>query len=163
MVDWEAIGAIGEVLGAAAVVVTLGYLSVQIRHAKVATTDQSRLYRATAVREMILETCRDDTLRLLQTRSWGVEPYYKAMAEDLGLTLEDATKLDWGNGYYFWMWWGQYASTTDTKDKRELEHIIASLGGTPGMRAHWEKSPLSRPLLDRDYVKFVDGILAKSE
>jgi hypothetical protein len=29
--NWEAIGAIGEVLGAAAVVVTLGYLAVQIR------------------------------------------------------------------------------------------------------------------------------------
>ena len=29
--NWEAIGAIGEVLGAAAVVITLGYLAVQIR------------------------------------------------------------------------------------------------------------------------------------
>ena len=29
--NWEAIGAIGEVVGAAAVVVTLGYLAVQIR------------------------------------------------------------------------------------------------------------------------------------
>ena len=29
--NWEAIGAVGEVLGAAAVVVTLGYLAVQIR------------------------------------------------------------------------------------------------------------------------------------
>ena len=29
--NWEAIGAIGEVLGAAAVVVTLGYMAVQIR------------------------------------------------------------------------------------------------------------------------------------
>jgi len=30
--DWNAIGAIGEVLGAVAVVVSLGYLAVQIRH-----------------------------------------------------------------------------------------------------------------------------------
>jgi hypothetical protein len=162
-VNWEAVGAIGEVLGAAAVVVTLGYLAVQVRHAKNATADQSRIYRATAVREMILETCRDDTLRKLQTKSWGMESYYQAMADELGLPLEDATKLDWGNGYYFWMWWGQYASTIHRRDRRELEHIIATLGGTPGMRAHWEKSPLTRPLLDRRYVRFVDGILARTE
>ena len=30
--NWEAIGAVGEVLGAIGVVVTLGYLAVQIRH-----------------------------------------------------------------------------------------------------------------------------------
>jgi len=159
--NWEAIGAIGEVLGAAAVVLTLGYLAVQVRHAKAATADQSRLYRATAAREVILETSRDETLRMLQTKSWGMEQYYQAMAEELGLTIEEATKLDWGNAYYFWMWWGQYASTTDSKDGKELEHIIAINGGLPGMRAHWENSPLSRPLLDSDYVKFVDAILAK--
>ena len=54
--NWEAIGAVGEVLGAIAVVITLGYLAVQVRHAKAATADQSRIYRATAVREMALET-----------------------------------------------------------------------------------------------------------
>jgi hypothetical protein len=30
--NWEAIGAVGEVLGAATVLITLGYLAVQIRH-----------------------------------------------------------------------------------------------------------------------------------
>ena len=158
--NWEAIGATGEVLGAAAVVVTLIYLAVQVRHAKAATADQSRIYRATAVREMIIETCRDDKLRMLQTKSWGLEPYYQTMASELGLSIEEATKLDWGNGYYFWMWWGQYASTIHSRDRKELEHIIANLGGTPGMQAHWENSPLTRPLLDREYVKFVDAILA---
>lgn len=42
--DWEAIGAIGEVLGALAVVATLMYLAVQVRHAAAvakATTQQS--------------------------------------------------------------------------------------------------------------------------
>lgn len=30
--NWEAIGAVGEILGAIAVLITLGYLAVQIRH-----------------------------------------------------------------------------------------------------------------------------------
>ena len=36
--NWEAVGAIGEILGAAGVIVTLGYLAAQIR----ANTRQSR-------------------------------------------------------------------------------------------------------------------------
>ena len=160
--NWEAIGAVGEVLGATAVVITLGYLAVQVRHAKAATADQSRIYRATAVREMALETCRDEQLRMLQTKSWGMEPYYQEMAEKQGISLEDATKLDWGNAYYFWMWWGQFASTIQGSDLKELENIVAGVGGIPGMREHWEHSPLSRPLLDERFVKFVDGVLAKT-
>lgn len=37
MINWEAIGAVGEVLGAIGVVVTLGYLAVQIRENSKAT------------------------------------------------------------------------------------------------------------------------------
>ena len=48
--DWEAISAIGEILGAAAVVLTLGYVAIQVRHAKNATADQNRLERARGVR-----------------------------------------------------------------------------------------------------------------
>ena len=40
--NWEAIGAIGEVLGAFAVVMTLLYLAVQVKYAKNATTDATR-------------------------------------------------------------------------------------------------------------------------
>lgn len=160
--NWDAIGAVGELLGAAAVVLTLGYLAVQVKHAKAATADQSRIYRAEAVREIILETCRDDSLRLLQTRNWGLEPFYQELADELGLTLEEATKLDWGNGYYFWMWWGQFASTTEEKDQKELQNVIANLGGTPGLKSHWHSSPLSRPLLDKEFVGFIDEILGAS-
>lgn len=32
MINWDAVGAIGEILGAAAVVISLGHLAVQIRH-----------------------------------------------------------------------------------------------------------------------------------
>ena len=37
MYNWEAIGAIGEILGAIAVVATLAYLAVQIRESRTAT------------------------------------------------------------------------------------------------------------------------------
>ncbi len=160
--NWEAIGAIGELLGASAVVITLVYLAMQVKHAKAATAGQSRLYRATAVREIVLKTIEDDDLRTLQTLDWGLEPYYAQKAEELGLTLKEVTKIDWGHGYYYWMWWGQYSSTTEKRDLEELGNIITKLGALPGMKKHWEESPLSRPLLDTKFVAFVDDIFAKS-
>ena len=158
-INCEAIGAVGEIMGAMAVVITLIYLAVQVRHAKAASADQSRIYRATRIAEVMLETCRNDALRMSQTRDWGMEPYDENLAREIGTTVEEATRLDWGNGYYFWMWWGQYASTTESKDNEELKHIVKSLGGSPGMRNHWKHSPISRPLLEDEFVTFVDEIL----
>ena len=159
--NWEAISSIGEMVGALAVVVTLGYLAEQVKHAKAATADNSRLIRANGVREMCLEMCRNDALRMTQTKNWGFGVYYEELAEKLGDSVEEATRVDWANCYYFWMYWGQYSSTTETRDLNELEHVISGLCSTPGMKLSWETSPLIRPLLQEDFVAFVDGIVAK--
>lgn len=41
-VNWDAIGAVGEILGAIAVVATLGYLAIQTRHNVAATQTNTR-------------------------------------------------------------------------------------------------------------------------
>lgn len=53
--NWEAIGAMGEIVGAAAVVATLGYLAVQIRH----STKVARSATRQAIAEMTMSTARD--------------------------------------------------------------------------------------------------------
>ena len=93
--NWEAIGAIGEIIGAAAVVLTLGYLAVQIRQntrvvrlsAFQTTTDRqhqwfvelardpevARVYSAGLVDPNSLnenERTRFDALVLMQMRNW---------------------------------------------------------------------------------------------
>ena len=45
MINWEAVGAIGEIVGATAVVLTLFYLAAQVRHS-------SKLARNTAMQEV---------------------------------------------------------------------------------------------------------------
>ena len=40
--SWDAIGALGEIIGATAVILTLVYLASQVRYAKRATLDQNR-------------------------------------------------------------------------------------------------------------------------
>jgi len=47
--NWEAVGAIGETIGAIAVVVTLVFLVVQLRHSTRATEESNRLERAFAI------------------------------------------------------------------------------------------------------------------
>ena len=162
--NWEAIGAVGEILGAIAVVLTLGYLAVQIRHAKNATADQNRLERSRGVREMALAMIANPEAAYDQIRNWGLDDYYQALGEKEGISPERALVVDWSNGYYFWMYWGQFASTTHEKDLRELEHVISGLLEMPGMRYSWETSSHTRPLLEPAFVEFVDRILAaKSE
>ncbi len=60
--NWDAIGAIGEILGAAAVVATLVYLAIQIRSANSAAADVNRLSRAVGVRDIIRQVIDDSEL-----------------------------------------------------------------------------------------------------
>ena len=47
--NWDAIGALSEAIGALAVVVTLAYLATQVRYAKITASDSNRLTRASGV------------------------------------------------------------------------------------------------------------------
>ena len=47
--NWDAIGAIGEILGATAVLVSLIYLSIQIRHNSRQVEEQTRALNADSV------------------------------------------------------------------------------------------------------------------
>ena len=160
--NWEAVGAVGEILGAVAVVLTLVYLAIQVRYARKATVDQNLLTRSTAIREMILAAVGNDELRDGQMSNWGMDAYYDALGRELGVSRTEASRNEWANAYYFWMYWGQWVATHDPKDLKELEHVISALLRLPGVRHSWEKSPLVRPLFDEAFVDFVDGILAKA-
>ena len=132
--NWEAIGAVGEILGAIAVVLTLGYLAVQVRHAKNATADQNRLERSRGVREMALTMIQNPQAAHDQIKNFGLAKYYEELGESEGISPERALSVDWANAYYFWMYWGQYASTTHEKDLKELKHVIDGLLNMPGMK-----------------------------
>ena len=50
--NWEALGAIGEIVGAIAVIATLGYLAVQIRHNSRSVEASTRVSVGQARREV---------------------------------------------------------------------------------------------------------------
>lgn len=161
IMTWDAIGALAELVGALAVLLTLGYLAIQVKHAQYSMADQNRLERSRAVREMIFTVVGNPQLAKDQMKDLGLEDYYEALAEELGLTPERAIAVEWTNAYYFWMWWGQFTSTTKLDDLEELKHVILGLTDTPGMRRTWDKSPMVKPLLDPKFVEFVETVLAE--
>jgi len=159
--NWEAIGALGEIVGALAVVLTLAYLAIQVRHAKEAAADTNRLERSKGVRDMMLASAADSGLRENLTKGLQLSDYYDEIASNLNMSSDEATSFDWAMLYWFWLHWGQYASTTKESDVEELRNVISGFYRNPGVRVCWEKSPWARPVLEKDFVNFVDEILAQ--
>ena len=159
--NWEAIGAIGEITGAIAVVITLIYLASQVRHAKNAAADTNRLERSRGVREMFLESATNKEFRDTLTKGFMTTQYYEQLSERLEMTPQEAASFDWAMLYWFWLHWGQYVSTTSDSDLKELRHLINYFYRHPNVRYAWENSPWARPALETEFVRFVDEILAE--
>lgn len=161
--NWDAIGAISEAVGALAVVVTLAYLATQIRYAKVAAGDANRLTRANGVREMYLNLAQDPSLGVALAK---VDPeadaYHRAFAENFGITLEEAIKVDSQSHYYFWLHWGQFASTKSEEDVEEFRNLVRGYYSVPFVNYVWNHSPYAKLLLEPRFVAFVEQVLEEA-
>lgn len=116
--NWEAIGAIGEVLGAAAVVVTLGYLAVQIRQ-------NSQAVKNSAAQSLLSET--NESLRVASSSPTT------ARAVILGQTLFD--ELSESERAQFITWMFSWMRTTEQAYFQYLQgHIDKEIW--EGHRAH---------------------------
>ena len=71
--NWEAIGAVGEILGAIAVVVTLLYLARQTKASGRATVSASRSASAVAISELDRDIARDPELARIYLKSTQLE------------------------------------------------------------------------------------------
>ena len=80
------------------------------------------------------------------------------MARVLDVTFDDAAITDFHNAYYFWMHWGQFASTKDPDDIEELKQVIRYYAN-PAFKYSWENSAFAKSGLPPKFVEFVDGVL----
>jgi hypothetical protein len=73
--DWSAVSAIADTIAAIAVLVTLGYVAVQIKQAKVQIDLAGQRHRADAAREVLLSICESaglaPALAKLGGFNWG--------------------------------------------------------------------------------------------
>ncbi len=63
--NWDAVGAIGEIVGAAAVVVTLVYLALQTRHAAAATQSSTEVEATRQLSAWVTRSSQDELIQAL--------------------------------------------------------------------------------------------------
>jgi hypothetical protein len=95
--DWDAIGAVGQVLGSFAVFITLGYLSVQVRHARSDSKRALSQGRDEAIRELN-RTLLDERMASILAKAESaldtpIPPVVQRMMNEAKLTREETISL----------------------------------------------------------------------
>jgi hypothetical protein len=157
--DWEAIGSIGEITGALAVVVTLAYLALQVRVSRSVAADANRLTRVNGFREYALSATSNEKLLASMSKAYGLSDYYSAYGETFDLSEQEAARIDWAHQYFFWLHYGQWASTNDAKSTADLDKVIRAYYLIPAVRHTWEQGPFGRAYMDTDFAAYVDSLI----
>ena len=157
--NWDAIGAVGEVAGAVAVVITLVYLAIQIKYSKQATVDSITLGRTKIICEGMMSLAANDKLRESFDLVSGMSELNETMAVEFDVTPDDIGRTHYSVAHWFWLHWGQFTAAKTEKDVEELGILIRNFYSNAAIRYIWETSPIVKPLLDKAFVDFVEKII----
>ena len=133
--NWEAIGAIGEIVGAVAVVFSLLYLSVQMRHNARETEAANRNAMAQRTTDILMQITTDKELTLL---------FQKGMVAIDSLDESELFRFDMVMYAIFesiettFSQWQRGAVPDEDWAKRAKE--LGNYMTRPGPRSFWEKS-----------------------
>lgn len=128
--NWDAIGAIGEIIGATAVIATLAYLSMQIRQSKTSATSANVLSAIESFNPLNMAVGSDPVLASLVNR--GVSDFE---------SLSESERAQYGyiqRAYFnsFWNVFLQHKLGAMSEDMWRLyAHQVAFLLSQPGPRA----------------------------
>ena len=154
--DWQMVGAIGEILGAAGVIATLGYLATQVREAKRATQRRGVTETLDLNQEFLANLARD----VAAARVWRL-----GMAADSSLTADELMSfsamlyqitLVWERLYYL-----EREGLVETWMLEEQRNSRREIWGAPGFRlwfehrGHWLSSEF-RSLIENELPTTVE-------
>jgi|TARA_Y100000310_G_scaffold344658_1_gene458610 hypothetical protein len=145
------LGSIGELLAAVAVLITLVYLSLQVR--------QGNLHARTQVRQRMVEQGQAELYQLIQNPDLHTYFTKSELNENekfsLNFLLTSAMRQrEWE--------WFQYRDRVVTRDVYEEYHTIITIHqGTQRTRKWW--NAVGRPMFNPDFVEEVDLLLNETE
>ena len=147
--NWEAIGAIGEIIGATAVVASLVYLAVQIR-------TQNRESRMSAMhdisagyRECLAGMAEADLADL----------YTKAFDDYESLTRSETIRLIAQGSNLFRLWEEAYLMyQAGYLEKRTWETMLRQFNGYMSLRPFYEVWATRKQYFDIEFQDFVDSL-----
>lgn len=154
--NWDANSAIGEIVGAASVVVTLIYLANQIRLARVsaeATSTYGSLSAYGRWRTALLQN--SDIPKAIDKANTG-EPLNGEETIQLSTLMDDLflTSLVTSIGNERW-------NTLVDGPGADIEYVVGILISNPGLILEWERFRELAELLSPEYTKLVDLRLAE--
>lgn len=148
--NWDAIGAIAELVGAAGVIGSLLYLAGQVRMSARASAVESKFEGTALLCNFIDSLIQDSELKDLQLRG---------IADIESLTKEEYLRFSDMSMKAFWMFsasYFQYKSGTITDDDfHEVRAVIRYWLRGPGCRLWWEK--FGRAALSPSFSEFIDA------
>lgn len=144
--NWDAIGAIGEILGALAVVLTLGYLAIQVRQNTHGMKVAAKLEidkQFTSYTDLLLN---DPDLFELQTRGLTGQEFSTIDAAKFSLLMQ---RLTWNFSSMHYQYMTQELSEEDWHESRRLIKWITASGG---FRSWWETNQINFSYDFRNYL-----------
>lgn len=150
--NWEAIGAIGELVGAVAVVTTLLYLAAQIRQNNSSQRVAAKLEMTRQFADFIDLLVLNPELAAIHDRGLAGEELTKEEFSSFSRMLAKAT-------WYFSVMHFQYrVQSLEEGDWEESRSLIAFYCSTPGYQKFW----LSRERAHGpEFLQYVDNEIAK--
>lgn len=153
--NWEAIGAVGEIVGAAAVVVTLIYLAGQVRHATKATQAAGVQAASALDQEFLLALGQNpEATRIWTTYMWGDLDTLSEAERMQGFFLFGSTLRRLENVH------NQYQLGTISGDAwRSRQGMYAGIARSKAFAAHL-KGP-AKSWMAGDFVEFMNQLAAE--
>lgn len=163
--NWNAIEAISEALGAIAVLVTLIYLAVQVRYARAEVARNVTLSRTNAARELNLALALDERIGSITRKAnanlgGGELPVVSDLVERAGLTPEEALSF---THVQVARWQFQTQIIEDLADmpaahRIEFDNFVRGVYGDnqPATQLWYQAI---KPILNPVAVRYVDGLL----
>jgi len=161
--NWDMIGATGEWAGAIAVVVTLIYLSNQIKHARLATRQDTEQRRTELAQRLLLIPVQNGSLAdLVATIDVSSGPLNaEPLAAEWGCSPGEAFRLQ----QYWTAWigsWEEYYLNPHRDEQRwkTVEYRIPRLLAHGAAGSVWK---LRKDIFAPDFVAYVDSLLKEFE
>ncbi len=147
--NWEAIGAIGEIIGAAAVVGSLVYLAVQIQ-------SQNRESRISSMHD--ISVGYRDSLALMAEGDTA-DLYVKAYDDYESLTRPETIRLIAGSSSLFRIWEEAYLLyQAGYLEKRTWETMLRQFNGYLSTRPFYEIWAIRKQYFDDEFQEFVNSL-----
>lgn len=156
--NWNAVGALFQMIGTLAVIITLAYLAIQVRVSRSVAADANRLTRTSGVREFCLAAAQNDELMSTLAKAFSMQAYLKAYADQFEISEIEAARLDWALQSFFWLHYGQFASTNDEKSTAELAYLARNFYKVPAIEYAWKNGPFGKSFMDPAFVAFIDSL-----